>query len=95
MTTKKKNTKGADAGTQFSHWTKNPHETPTTDDARKKKLPSGTKVRSTQASVNAATKKAIESYTQIAFDDLESLDIKPEKKELLRSFGAQLMTRTS
>jgi len=26
---------------------------------------------------------------------LESLDIKPEKKELLRSFGAQLMTRTS
>jgi geranylgeranyl diphosphate synthase type II len=42
-----------------------------------------------------ATKKAIESYTQIAFDDLESLDIKPEKKELLRSFGAQLMTRTS
>ena len=33
---------------------------PTTDDAKKKKLPYGTKVRSTQASVNAAAKKAIE-----------------------------------
>jgi predicted DNA-binding helix-hairpin-helix protein len=64
MTTKKKNTKGADAGTQFSHWTKNPHETPTTDDARKKKLPSGTKVRSTQASVNAAAKKAIDKINR-------------------------------
>ena len=31
---------------------------PTTDDARKTKLPSGTKVRSTQASVNEAAKKA-------------------------------------
>ena len=32
---------------------------PTTDDARKTKLPSGTKGRSTQASVNEAAKKAI------------------------------------
>ena len=33
---------------------------PTTDDARKTKLPSGTKVESTQESVNAAAKKAVE-----------------------------------
>ena len=37
---------------------------PTTDDARKTKLPSGTKVRSTQASVNEAAKKAIEKINR-------------------------------
>ena len=37
---------------------------PTTDDAKKKKLPSGTKVRSTQASVNAAARKAVEKMNR-------------------------------
>ena len=37
---------------------------PTTDDARKKKLPSGTKVRSTQASVNEAARKAVEKMNR-------------------------------
>ena len=37
---------------------------PTTDDAKKKKLPSGTKVRSTQASVNEAARKAVEKMNR-------------------------------
>jgi L-lactate utilization protein LutB len=36
----------------------------TTDDARKEKLPSGTKVRSTEESVNLAVKKAVEKVNR-------------------------------
>ena len=42
-----------------------------------------------------ATSQAIHTYTKAAFDVLESFDIDPIKKQQLRDFGAQLMTRTS
>lgn len=42
-----------------------------------------------------ATSQAIHTYTKAAFDVLESFDIDPIKKQQLRDFGTQLMTRTS
>lgn len=42
-----------------------------------------------------ATSQAIHTYTKSAFDVLESLDMDPIKKQQLRDFGTQLMTRTS
>ena len=41
-----------------------------------------------------ATQKEIENYTKKAFLVLETLDISKEKKELLKTFGDSLMTRT-
>lgn len=41
------------------------------------------------------TKQAIQSYTKAAFDVLETIEMNPNKKQLLRDFGSQLMTRTS
>lgn len=41
-----------------------------------------------------ATKKAIEDYTQKAFDVLTSLNISVDKKKLLKAFGNSLMNRT-
>lgn len=40
------------------------------------------------------TKKAIESYTQKAFDVLDTLDLPLSKKQLLHAFGEALMNRT-
>ncbi len=40
------------------------------------------------------TKKAIENYTQKAFDVLDSLDLPSAKKQLLQAFGEALMNRT-
>lgn len=42
-----------------------------------------------------ATNQSIQDYTKVAFDVLNSLEIDPIKKEPLRDFGIQLMTRTS
>lgn len=39
------------------------------------------------------TRKEIEKYTRKAFEVLETIDIDPEKKSLLRSFGENLMER--
>jgi len=41
-----------------------------------------------------ATKKAIQDYTIKAFSVLESLNISEDKKELLKTFGNNLMNRT-
>ncbi|NNK83089.1 MAG: polyprenyl synthetase family protein, partial [Flavobacteriaceae bacterium] len=41
-----------------------------------------------------ATIQAIEDYTNRAFNDLESLSISEDKKQVLREFGTQLMRRT-
>ena len=41
------------------------------------------------------TKQAIQNYTQAAFDVIETIEIEPNKKQLLRDFGSMLMTRTS
>ncbi len=40
-----------------------------------------------------ATKKEIEIYTNRAFDTLETLSISEDKKQILRAFGKELMTR--
>ena len=40
-----------------------------------------------------ATQKAISSYTKTAFDILETITISEPKKQILESFGTQLMTR--
>ena len=40
-----------------------------------------------------ATKKAIQEYTLIAFEMLQKLKIDQEKKEILKSFGENLMGR--
>jgi len=39
------------------------------------------------------TKKAINSYTQQAFENLESLDVPDDKKTVFRKFGEELMGR--
>lgn len=39
------------------------------------------------------TKKEIENYTKRAFEILDSLDIESQQKEVLRSFGQELMDR--
>jgi len=41
-----------------------------------------------------ATKKAIEDYTNKAFQVLESLNVSDDKKTLLKDFGSRLMNRT-
>ena len=41
-----------------------------------------------------ATKKAIEYYTNRAFNILQSLNISEDKKQLLKAFGESLMNRT-
>jgi geranylgeranyl diphosphate synthase type II len=46
-----------------------------------------------QTGAAAATQKAIENYTLMAFATLEKLNISADKKELLRDFGANLMGR--
>ncbi len=40
------------------------------------------------------TKKAIERYTQTAFDVLDTLDLPAARKQLLKTFGEALMNRT-
>ncbi len=40
-----------------------------------------------------ATQKAVEDYTNKAFDVLKSLNVSEDKKQLLRLFGEQLMNR--
>ena len=42
----------------------------------------------------AATKEAIQAYTKKAFSVLESLHVSKDKKELLKTFGNDLMNRT-
>lgn len=42
---------------------------------------------------DAATRDAIELYTQKAFDTLRQMDIEAEKKEMLKNFGESLMQR--
>lgn len=42
---------------------------------------------------DTATKEAIETYTQKAFETLEQLDIDADKKQMLRQFGEYLMQR--
>lgn len=42
---------------------------------------------------DVATKMAIEQYTLKAFVTLEKMDIAPEKKQMLRTFGKNLMQR--
>ncbi|MGM8361683.1 polyprenyl synthetase family protein [Flavobacterium sp. ARAG 55.4] len=42
---------------------------------------------------SAATKKAIEVYTFKAFDTLDKMDVEEDKKQILRSFGENLMGR--
>ena len=48
-----------------------------------------------QTGAAEATNQAIQDYTKAAFEVLNSLEIDPIKKEGLRDFGIQLMTRTS
>ena len=48
-----------------------------------------------QTGATEATNQSIQDYTKAAFEVLNSLEIDPIKKELLRDFGIQLMTRTS
>jgi geranylgeranyl diphosphate synthase type II len=48
-----------------------------------------------QTGAAEATNQTIQDYTKAAFDVLNSLEIDPIKKEGLRDFGIQLMTRTS
>ena len=48
-----------------------------------------------QSGAADTTKQAIQSYTKAAFDVLETIEMDPNKKQLLRDFGSQLMTRTS
>ena len=48
-----------------------------------------------QTGATEATNQSIQDYTKAAFDVLNSLEIDPIKKEPLRDFGIQLMTRTS
>jgi len=40
-----------------------------------------------------ATQKAIVDYTLVAFETLQKIDIAPNKKEILKSFGEKLMGR--
>jgi len=46
-----------------------------------------------ESGASIETKNAIESYTQKAFDVLESISISSDKKELLKQFGTALMNR--
>jgi len=48
--------------------------------------------RSTGA--DTATTAAIEAYTLTAFATLDNMDIEPDKKEMLRAFGQNLMKRS-
>jgi geranylgeranyl diphosphate synthase type II len=48
-----------------------------------------------QTGATEATNQSIQDYTKAAFEVLNSLEIDPIKKEPLRDFGIQLMTRTS
>ncbi|MGB0185655.1 MAG: polyprenyl synthetase family protein [Flavobacteriaceae bacterium] len=48
-----------------------------------------------QSGATETTKQAIQNYTQAAFDVIETIEIEPNKKQLLRDFGSMLMTRTS
>ena len=47
----------------------------------------------TATGADAATRNAIEDFTNKAFATLEHMDIAPDKKELLRNFGLALMKR--
>jgi geranylgeranyl diphosphate synthase type II len=42
---------------------------------------------------SSATQKAIQEYTLKAFETLEKINISPDKKEILRVFGENLMNR--
>jgi geranylgeranyl diphosphate synthase type II len=42
---------------------------------------------------SAATKKAIEEYTFKAFELLDQMNIKDDKRQILRAFGENLMGR--
>jgi len=44
--------------------------------------------------IENATKQAIQDYTKQAFLGLESLNISEDKKQLLKTFGSNLMNRT-
>ena len=48
-----------------------------------------------QTGAAEATNQAIKDYTKAAIGVLNSLEIDPIKKEGLRDFGIQLITRTS
>jgi geranylgeranyl diphosphate synthase type II len=48
----------------------------------------------TESGSAKATKEAIEAYTNKAFSVLESLHVSEDKKELLKTFGNNLMNRT-
>jgi geranylgeranyl diphosphate synthase, type II len=47
----------------------------------------------TESGASNATQEAIETYTLLAFATLDKLNITPDKKELLRAFGKNLMER--
>ena len=51
------------------------------------------KQRFIDSGATQATKEAIQTYTQKAFGVLDSLNIREDKKLLLKQFGAQLMNR--
>jgi len=51
------------------------------------------KQRFIDSGATQATKEAIQNYTQKAFGVLDSLNIREDKKLLLKQFGAQLMNR--
>jgi geranylgeranyl diphosphate synthase type II len=46
-----------------------------------------------ESGASDATKKAIQEYTLKAFDTLQNIGIDNEKKDILRSFGENLMGR--
>ena len=46
-----------------------------------------------QTKASEATQKAIQDYTFKAFETLEKMNISNEKKEMLRTFGENLMSR--
>ena len=46
-----------------------------------------------ESGAQQATKDAIASYTQLAYSELETLNLKSEERELLIQFGEQLMNR--
>ena len=46
-----------------------------------------------QSGASEQTKKAITSYTEQAFENLENLNVSDDKKAIFRKFGEELMGR--
>ena len=65
----------------------------TTPDDNSEKIATAKKIFEKSGSADA-TKKAIEAYTKLAFNGLDSLSISKDKKALLKAFGTKLMNRT-